>query len=180
MLRRLRGRQPGQTLVFAALAMMGLVGGVALVVDTGIFFVVQRQLQSAADAGALAGAWYDPVCPATAAGCRRGSAEVVAVSVAQANADTVSALCGGKVNVDKPALGSVRLRLPSGVPTIVVTVWCDAGYSFGRILGLTSKHISASAAAAISDRAANGDITNFSTGATNSPTPGVRIARLIE
>src|SRR5258707_15382587 len=59
----MRHRSRGQTIVFAALAMVALVGGLAMVVDTGMFFVIQRDLHSAADAGALAGAWHQPICP---------------------------------------------------------------------------------------------------------------------
>ena len=184
-----RHRRPAQVLPMAAVAMVALVGSLAMVVDTGIFFVIQRQLQSAADAGALAGAWYDPVCPAAASGCATGSAAEVAISVARANAEIIQPLCGGPITVDPPTLGSVKLNLPQNVPTIVVTVHCNASYSFGRILGLTNRPISASAAAAISDRDVNGDITNFTTDATNavppavpqpSGTPVLRVARLIE
>jgi hypothetical protein len=73
------------------------------------------------------------------------------------------------------------------VNTIVVTVECDAGYSFGRILGLNTKRISASAAAAIGDRDLNGDMTDFTADpatanlACTPTTPDMcRIARLIE
>jgi hypothetical protein len=81
------------------------------------------------------------------------------------------------------------LNRPTNVNTIVVTLDCDAGYSFGRILGLGTKHISASAAAALGNRNATntptcvntpvlsngGDMTDLSPNA-----PCGYIARLIE
>ena len=181
---RLKQRQPGQTIVLAAVAMVALVGGMAMVIDTGIFFVIQRQLQSAADAGALAGAWYDPICPqsGTIVGCRPSppTAQTVARAVAQANADAVRQLCGGAVTVPVPRAGT-PLNLPQNVNAIVVTVECDAPYTFGRILGLVApKHITASAAAAIGDRDTNGDITDFTQNPVCSNPDKCRIARLIE
>jgi uncharacterized membrane protein len=180
-------RQRGQTIAFAAVAMVAIVGGLAIVIDGGIFFVVQRQLQTAADAGALAGAWHDPIClvPSSgpAFGCLPGPADAVAVAVAQANADTVKQLCGGVIPAPTVTTGTTLVR-PSNVNTIVVTVSCDAPYSFGRILNLiTPKHITASAAAATGNRNATnfptcdngGDMTDFL-----NPPPCGHLARLID
>lgn len=173
-----RRRERGQTLAIAAVSMVALVGALAMVVDTGMFFVIQRHLQTAADAGALAGAWYDPICPLGSPGClgEKDWALSVAINVARANSDTIAPLCPGGINVLPPQTGTTLIR-PRNVNTIVVTVECEASYSFGRILGLSTKHISASAAAAIGDRisATNGDITDFT-----GPGPNGRIARLIE
>src|ERR1700716_1171121 len=60
-----RRRQPAQTFVLAALAMTSMLGAVSMVIDAGVYFVIQRQLQNAADAAALAAVWYDPACPST-------------------------------------------------------------------------------------------------------------------
>jgi Putative Flp pilus-assembly TadE/G-like len=68
-------RARGQTMVFAAISMVAIIGAVGLVVDFGVFFVIQRQMQSAANAGALAAVWYPPVCAAAQPGCQT---EVVA------------------------------------------------------------------------------------------------------
>jgi hypothetical protein len=178
----LRHRQRAQSIAFAAVGMVAIVGGLAIVVDAGIFLVVQRQLQTAADAGALAGAWHDPICPGTSPGCLGppNSASTFAVNVAQANGDTVKQLCGGVVTVDPPATGTTLIR-PANVNTIVVTVKCQAGYSFGRILGLDRKLVTASAAAAIGNRISpsNGDMTDFADPPAN-PAPYDRIARLID
>jgi uncharacterized membrane protein len=203
----MRHRSPGQTIVFAALAMVALVGGLAMVIDTGMFFVVQRDLHSAADAGALAGAWHDPICPNAvgyappcltspaapamagtppSASCD-GTSGFPSCDVALANANTIKPLCSGVVHATV-STGTTLIR-PSNVNTIVVTLECDAGYSFGRILGLGTKHISASAAAALGNRNATntptcintpvlsngGDMTNLSANA-----PCGYVARLIE
>src|SRR5438067_12850681 len=51
---RARG-EPGQILVMFALALVGLLSLVALVIDGGYLYVQRRTAQSAADAAALAG-----------------------------------------------------------------------------------------------------------------------------
>ncbi len=175
-------------MAFAAIGMVAMVGALAIVVDNGMFLVAQRQMQAAADAGALAGAWHDPICPLGSSGCLgpANSAQTVASQVAQANAAQIEPLCGGQVTVDPPAIGTTLVR-PSNVNVIVVSVHCDAGYSFGRILNLTTKTIGGSAAAGLGDRVTvsqgpppvcSQEMTNFSSGAT--PPPCGRVARLIE
>jgi uncharacterized membrane protein len=172
--RRLRHRHSGQTLSLAAVFMVALVGGLAMVIDTGMFLVVQRQFQSAADAGALAGAWYYPVCAiydpvdlTRQVGCHAPPgplggrhAQDVASEVARANANHLEGLCGEPVEVPTPETGTT-LNLPHDVNAISVTVRCNAGYSFGRILNLKSAKISASAAAAIGFRDADGEMTDM-------------------
>jgi Putative Flp pilus-assembly TadE/G-like len=49
-------RDSGQAMLFMVFALMGLVGMASLVVDGGSWFRTQRQVQTAADAAALAGA----------------------------------------------------------------------------------------------------------------------------
>src|SRR5690606_7696581 len=49
-------RERGAVLIHVAVAMLGLLGFCALVVDYGIFWVARRQAQNSADAAALAGA----------------------------------------------------------------------------------------------------------------------------
>ena len=50
----------GQTIVFTTLALIGVLGMTALVLDVGSWFRAQRAAQSAADAAALAGAQFLP------------------------------------------------------------------------------------------------------------------------
>jgi hypothetical protein len=151
MRRTMQRRVRAQVFAITAVVMVAMVGALALVVDVGMFFVVQRQFQAAADAGALAGAWYQPVCVTVAVGCQPGDASGVARQVAQANADSMAGLCGGTIPTPQVAVGTT-LNLPARVNAIVVTVECNSGYSFGRILGLTTARISASSAAAIGSR----------------------------
>jgi hypothetical protein len=203
---RLGHRQQGQTLVLAAVAMVAIVGAVAIVIDQGVFFVVQRQFEAAADAGALAGAWHDPVCaPALSAwGCQPSTLVpglvhsdpcdpydpsiqqpcvpcpstpgFLACDVAKANTNGVAQLC-----VDPPHITvsyGTQLNRPLAANTIIVIVQCDAGYSFGRILNLTTKQVKFGSAAAMGGWN-NGDIGDFPSSCTPGPTPCL-IARLID
>lgn len=183
MRRATRRRQRGQTIIMATIVMTAMLGAVAMVIDTGIFLVVQRQLQSAADAGALAGAWHDPVCPLGADLClSTGSAFTEASAVALANAETIKQLCGGAIDAPTVSVGTpINHLIRPNVNWIVVTVQCSAGYSFGRILGLDRRVISASSAAAIGDRDPNGDMTDFTTTVPLACRPDLcRIARLVQ
>jgi uncharacterized membrane protein len=152
-MRHLAGhRSRGQTFSLAAVGMVAVIGALAMVVDAGIFFVIQRQFQSAADAGALAGAWYQPVCVTTDVGCLSSrDASDVAREVATANAAFVTHMCTTPLPPPTVSTGT-RLNLPARVNAIVVTVECDAAYSFGGILGLRATKISASSAASIGMR----------------------------
>lgn len=56
-------RQRAQATGMAAVAMVAMVSLLAFVVDAGMFFVIRRELQNAADAAALAGAADLPQWP---------------------------------------------------------------------------------------------------------------------
>jgi len=74
-------RQRGQTFVIAALAMTCMLGALSMVVDAGVYFVIQRELQNAADAAALDAVWYDPACPSSnwaSAGCQASNSRPTA------------------------------------------------------------------------------------------------------
>ena len=60
---RLRHRHPAQIAVIAPFAIIALIGVLGLVIDIGMFRLIDSELENAADAAALAAAWYDPVCP---------------------------------------------------------------------------------------------------------------------
>jgi hypothetical protein len=170
-----RDRVRAQVFAIAAAVMLAMVGGVAMVVDVGMFLIVQRQFQAAADAGALAGAWYANVCVINDVGCKNDrTATDVAREVALANAQSMLGLCGGVIP-DPIVNEGTRRNLPARTNAIVVTVKCDAGYSFGRILNLDTAHISASGAAVIGKHGLNGELESMPTGpadcAPHSPPP---------
>jgi len=159
----LRRRQRGQTVLIAAGAMTAVIGAVALVVDTGMFYIVQRQFQTAADQGALAGAWYFPVCQdpgpvVQITGCHNvnlsppggGHANDVARQITMLNVEHVAPLCTQNSLQVTVQSGGAGLQAPRDhVNAIVVTVTCDAAFAFGQILNLQTNTISASAKAAM-------------------------------
>ena len=79
---RLRG-DSGQAMLFVVVALLGLVGLVSLVVDGGSWFRTQRQVQTAADAAALAGAQNLPIDQA--------GARTTAINYAQQNFSGIAA-----------------------------------------------------------------------------------------
>jgi hypothetical protein len=106
-------------------AVVALIGALSMIVDAGVFFVIQRQLQSAADSAALASVWYGQPCYALASGdwhvaARYGcyvfnpignyviNPDTVAQQYVTSNASTAIALCAG------PTLpnGAVVLKEP--------------------------------------------------------------------
>jgi Putative Flp pilus-assembly TadE/G-like len=176
---RFRHRQRAQIAPLALYAMLVLTGAVALVVDAGVFFVTQRQLQTAADAAALAAVWYHPVCdqlpsavecapqtpapatqrppagwtctPPAGSGPNGCMATDVAFAVAQANLGHSGALC--RPAPELLATGRSDI-LPTGngpLPTYIVTIDCEAPYWFARIFPAipATMHIRAFARAGI-------------------------------
>jgi hypothetical protein len=163
-------RVRAQVFAITAVVMVAMVGALAMVIDAGMFFVIQRNFQSAADAGALAGAWHDPICPSPGLGCDFSrDAKDVAHDVALANAASMASLCGSPVEVSIPQPGT-RINVPANVNVLVVTVQCKAGYSLGRIFNLTPFDISASSAAGIGERTVTREMGNMpSSGPCASP-----------
>jgi hypothetical protein len=157
---RRASRQRGQTLVIAALAMTAMLGALSMVVDAGVYFVIQRQLQNAADAAALDAVWYAPACfqglgyqAWTDAGCQTSNAQPLppgcnpfiapdpckaAVYAANANLGVAASLCqgpgtSGAIPVQIATSPGTGLNIPS-VGTYVVTLSCDAPHWFARVL----------------------------------------------
>jgi hypothetical protein len=131
-------RARGQVLPLAALAMIALVGMLAIVVDGGMFWEVRRDLQSGADAAVLAGVVMLPGSPTDAVN--------QATAYAANNARVAARLCAqAPTTVATPGWDA-----QSQVYTLTVTVSCPTGYTFGRILNLfTPMTVSASATAAL-------------------------------
>jgi hypothetical protein len=127
-------REPGQVIVLAALIMVAVVGLLALVADTGLLWEAQRELQQAADSAALAGVVKLPDSPDTAV--------TVATQYAQANSGAASLLChlGGGADPTTevtPGQTSYGDGGDGTIYTLTVSQQCTAGFTFGRVLGLT-------------------------------------------
>lgn len=110
-------------LAFVAIMMIVFMGMAALAIDLGSYWQAQRQVQAAADAGALAGAQDLAAAP--------GSATADATTYAQSNVPgaTVSADATSTTNV-------ITVNVTSPTPVV-----------FGRFLNLFSQNVSARAVA---------------------------------
>jgi Flp pilus assembly protein TadG len=126
-MRQLRRCERGQALVLMVLLMVALLGLATLVVDAGSWFRSKRQLQSTADAAALAGAQALPNSP--------GNASALAQQYATKNAPDLSS-----------ADYSIRSDLAPN-DQITVHVTRNAPGFFARIFGLASVQVGATATA---------------------------------
>jgi hypothetical protein len=139
---RVRGDESGQVLILAALAMAMMLVMVALVVDIGKAYLVQRQLQAGVDAAALAGAQHLPI-----------SSE--ATQVAQEYGPST----GGRNEVDigENITTTVTTRCVQSAPgcnptaseynAVNVKATSDVSLLFARILGINKLHVKAQATA---------------------------------
>src|SRR5438445_13513135 len=102
-------RHQGQTLVFFALAIVGIVALLGLIVDGGFLYVQRRTAQAAADAGALAGARalreasstsaiYDAAANTAQANAFGITPSMVCVSLVDTNGAPVGKLSGSGAN----------------------------------------------------------------------------------
>ena len=135
------GDERGQTLVYVAVAIVVLLGFVALATDAGLAYAERRQVQNAADAGALAG---------IAIMARGGSdgavwAAVQRYATTENQADTVQAsYIGGPGGA---ALGSVGGgSIPSGATGVRVNARGTRPTFIGGVLGITTVTAQASGA----------------------------------
>ncbi len=129
---RRHARSHAQTFAIAAFAMTAMLGALSMVIDAGVYFVLQRQMQTAADAAALAAVWYDPACPSSqwgGAGCQANNPDpeapecavppnvsfnwkpcTAAVEIVKANWGVAQSLCAGP-------------NLPTGVNPVRITAY---------------------------------------------------------
>jgi hypothetical protein len=162
------------------------VGAVALVVDAGVFFVTQRQMQTAADAAALAAANYLPVCQSvdpncdtrppvplptlgwTPTDCPNTHADCAADAVAVANLGYAGKLC---LNM-RPDPGP-RVSSGNGMTFYIMTLNCDAPYWFARIFPAIPAvlHIKVHAVSTWGWRTATGDAGPPNQAVQPPPTP---------
>ena len=175
---QLKHRQRAQITPLALYAALVLVGALSLVVDAGVFFVTQRQLQTAVDAAALAAVWYSPVCnylgssdcqvvppgPAPALPAPPPNwppcdptfhfADCVANAVLQQNLGYTGALCRDLAPNPTGRTDIVTVTIggqPVSMNYYIMTVDCDAPYWFARVFpGIpATAHIRAFARATI-------------------------------
>jgi hypothetical protein len=138
--------------------MVAIVGALAFVVDLGFQMETRRELQNAADAGALAGVVLLP-------NDQTGSMQQATTFAYQgANAAITDRICGAAANpLPDPgatapgahphvyAIATPGQKAVDGgyIYTMTVTMECTSQFSFGRILNLLQTPIRASATAAI-------------------------------
>ena len=152
--------ESGAVLVIVAVSLVALLGFAALAIDVGSFYQAQRQAQSAADAGALAGA-DDIIASPTAV---LGDATTYASTNAPSTTPTISAT--------QPTSASVRVTVDASTPAF-----------FGRLLGLTSAKVSATAVASALNKPSHCASTTgacdaifaMSTSCTTSPSAAVEV-----
>jgi Putative Flp pilus-assembly TadE/G-like len=162
----LRHRQASQVMALAAVSMVSLVAIMAFIIDASTFFVIRRELQNAADAGALAGAMYmSPNAPALPPGVAASSCRSIhdpsppvapfqndggvqaACYYANLNSGQASRLCNTPAGFKNAY--TRELYPPPLYHVLVVEVSCEAQFSFGRILNLSTRPVSAYAIAAL-------------------------------
>jgi hypothetical protein len=134
------------------IAVIMCIGILGLVLDIGIFRVIDSEFENAADAAALAAAWYDPVCPVvnqagppslpqdprcmTNPDNTQDSAAGIATRVATANLGLASKLCAGPPTISLPQIDnppSLWIQSPTA-RAVSVVITCNAPYLAGAVL----------------------------------------------
>ncbi len=159
---RSSGQEAGQIIVIAALAMLAIIGGVALVLEAGNAYANQRIAQNATDAVAHAGAG---VLAQRLGGTAKDDGDVAAAMTELANANGLTTQVGYYTDVKGayvaatglPAtsqgewvrVGSLALDMPPPprAQGVRVTGSKDVGTTFGRVIGISSIDVSADATA---------------------------------
>jgi hypothetical protein len=160
--RRASRQEAGQILVIAALAMMAIIGGVALVLEAGNAYANQRIAQNATDAVAHAGA---AVLAQRLGGTAKDDGDVAAAMTELADANGLTSHTGYYTNVKGeyiaatglPAtsqgewieVGSLALDMPPPprAQGVRVSGAKDVGTTFGRVLGISEIGVTADATA---------------------------------
>ena len=137
--RRPAHKQRAQIALLMPVAVLTCIGILGLVLDVGLFQVIDTEFENAAAAGALAAAWYDPVCPTTDSRCARpdntaGSASNIAGTVANANLGMASKLCASPLTIQ---VQEHAIESPD-VQAVSVVISCDAPYLAGAVLQVGS------------------------------------------
>ena len=135
------GKESGQTLVLFVLGLGVLMGMVALAIDIGLFLQKRRQLQSVADATVLAGAVELP------------DDVVLSKDMAEDWAENNG--------IDLAAGDELEITVSPSQTSITAEVTRESSFLFGRVLGLTSADVSASATAQVGSPATPSGIIPF-------------------
>lgn len=134
--------QKGFALVYVALSIFVLFGFLGLAVDAGHLYVVRGELQNAADASALAGAWSlyrDPSNPDGLPSLDWGRANTAASDFINKNNSDGAALANATIEVGYwPPLNpddslSTTQTSPSQVPAVRVSISRSAGSNGGPV-----------------------------------------------
>jgi len=120
-----RRREPAQTLALAAVMMVAVIGVLALVLDIGLLWLTQRELQKTADSAAMAGVALLPGDPS--------AAEQQARWYVEQNQGVAEQLCSA---VPIATITPGTDTLPTGAAfTLTVTMQCTAGFIFAQVVG---------------------------------------------
>lgn len=172
---RLREKSKGQFIVVLTIAIVALLGVIALCTDIGVVYYNYVKLQKAADSAALAGANYlpeevdgvtltpapPPVTPAPWCGNQSlaGDAEAAACNYVVLNGGDIATSATFSVPALASDLADLPVALPAGTNTIEVTLTRnDIPVFFARVLGRTTPYTVTVKAIAASGPA--GAITN--------------------
>src|SRR5271156_4259065 len=132
-----RSSESGQVAVLAAAAMLIVVGFAALVVDVGYLYATRRNMQTAADAAAVAGAnalLNGGTC--SAGGCPAAT-DVATLNGYTAGVNGVTVTVGPPATAPNPSDGTfVQVTVADAVPTF-----------FMRALGFPTANVGATAVA---------------------------------
>jgi putative Flp pilus-assembly TadE/G-like protein len=149
-------RPRGQVIVIAALAMISLIGGVALVLEAGNAYAHQRQVQNGADAVANAGA---TVLAEYIGGTNKTDSDVVSAMTTVSAANTLGSYLGYYTNVTgqpvnnggmpSGSLGSAARVgdgvIPPNAQGVQAAGSQNFGTTFARVLGMNQFTASAEA-----------------------------------
>lgn len=155
---RLRERQRGQVLVIAVLAMIAMIGGVALVLEGGNAYAHQREAQNASDAVANAGA---TVLAEQLGGGTKTDTDVATATTAIANANALTSYVGYYTDVTGHMLTPAGVQttsttaaahvgvgpIPTGAQGVQVSGTQTFGTSFASVLGMNQFTATADATA---------------------------------
>jgi Flp pilus assembly protein TadG len=140
--KRIRRRgESGQALIMFVLGLAVFLGMVALTIDVGLILHERRQLQNTADAAALAGVIELP------------QSTVLAQSKAQEWA--------ANNGIDLAEGDEIQITIADDDTSVTVEVTRETSFVFGRVLGLTTVDVSASAVAQVGAPASLAGIMPF-------------------